>query len=123
MVDEATLAFWKYEDGEHGDDRLVYEQACLGGCAMEGLETLPVEELVDRLGGLFSGWVAHCDGLGFQNIRGGSFRVTYTQKAFLFECLGMDEDDLNAIIDLFYEHLIGLYDPVFGDRWDPRTFG
>lgn len=34
----------------------------------------------------------------------------------------MDEDDLNAIIDLFYEYEIGLYDPDLDKRWSPQTY-
>ena len=89
---------------------------------MDELEALPEGELVEKVAGMFSDWAADQDGMGFQKLRKGVFRVTHTQQAFKFDCLEMDEDDLNAIIDLFYEYGIGLYDPDLDKRWDPQAF-
>lgn len=120
MVEEATLAFWKYKNaGEPHDDKRVYEVACVGGQLMDGLEALPEDELMGKVGCMFSDWAVDQDGMGFQKLRKGAFRVTHTQQAFKFACLEMDEDDLNAIIDLFYEYEIGLYDPDLDKRWVP----
>lgn len=123
MVDEATLAFWKYKKiGEAHDDKLVFETACEAKQVMEELEVLPVDELTEKTDALFSDWAVDRDSAGFHKARHGSFRVSSTKQMMLFDCLGMDEDDLNKIIDLFYEYSIGLYDPVLDERWDPLAF-
>lgn len=122
MVEEATLAFWKYEDAGDHDDKQVFEIACVDGQLLDGLEALPEGELMGKVCDMFSDWAIDCDGTGFQKLRKGAFRVAHTQQAFMFHCLEMDEDDLNAIIDLFYEYEIGLYDPDLDKRWSPQAY-
>lgn len=43
------LSFWKYKKDAVHDDTRVYELACCNGEVVEGLENLPIEEIIKKL--------------------------------------------------------------------------
>jgi hypothetical protein len=49
------LLFWQYQDGIYLNHHLVYE-ALVEQQEVEGLETLPVQVILNRINSVFSSW-------------------------------------------------------------------
>ena len=49
------LLFWQYQDGIYLNHHLVYE-ALVEQQEVEGLETLPVQVILNRINSVFSNW-------------------------------------------------------------------
>ena len=50
------LNFWKYKEGVTHNDSKVYETACCDGEIFDGLEDLPVDEIISNIPSVFPGW-------------------------------------------------------------------
>lgn len=112
------LDFWKYREGQYLDNRRVYETACCEGEPVEGLEDLPIEEILQKVADVFSDWT-RLDPFNYEG-KQGAFSVFTTPQAVRFDCCGMSEGERNALIDIMLSFGCPLYDPQIGVRFDGR---
>jgi hypothetical protein len=110
------LNFWKYKPGVSLDHQAVYEQLSEGE-EVDGLEDLPIEELVARIGEVFSGW-EQLDPLNYESPDGGAFPLFTTRQFLRVDCYGMVGEDMNQFVDIGSAFGCPLYDPQVGQRFD-----
>ncbi len=111
------LDFWKYKKNVHLDNQKVYEKACCDGEHVDALEALPIEKILIKIVDSFLDW-KHLDEKTFEKDSKGSFQIFTTSQIVRFDCYGMDEDDLNLLIDIMLEFDCPLYDPQISQRFD-----
>ncbi len=109
------LDFWKYKPGVSLDHQATYEKLS-DGQVVDGLEELPISRITARLKEVFADW----DQLDDETWEGdsGSFQIFTTPQFFRVDCYGMDEEDMNKIIDIGSEFGCPLYDPQVTTRYD-----
>ena len=113
------FAFWKYKKDVYLDNQEIYEKACCDGQIIEGLETLPVNEIINKVSDVFSSW----DKLDNYNYEGeiGAFTICTTEQTVLFDCTySMNYDDINKIIEIMLEYDCPYYDPQISTRFDGK---
>ena len=114
------LNFWKYKEGVTHDNNRVYEQACCDGKPVEELERLPIDEILTKIAVVFSDWTA-LDKEHYEKEGKGAFEVFTTSQIVRFDCYGMQEADLNALMDVLIGFGCPLYDPQISTRFDEWT--
>ena len=77
-VREVELSFWRYKPGVILDDQTVYENYRFGRKQLKALEALPLEEILQKIKDLFSGWQ--------ENTEAGS-----KERSWRFDCLKQAE--------------------------------
>ncbi len=114
--------FWKYKKGAAHDNNRVYELACCDGKIMEELESLPIDEIMKKITSVFSDWTA-LDENHYENEKEGkgSFEIFTTSQIVRFDCYGMQEVDMNALMDILIDFGCPLYDPQIETRFDEWT--
>lgn len=111
------LAFWKYDDGTYLDNQKVYEMTCVEEKTLEGLSTLPINNILNRVNEVFSDYDKISE-YTYDSIKG-SFTISTTEQFVLFDCSwSMLETELNKIIDIMLEFDCPLYDPQISTRFD-----
>ena len=74
------LLFWQYKDGIYLNHHLVYE-ALVEQQEVEGLETLPVQVILNRINSVFSNW-EKVDENSWKNTKGkGAFHIKTTPQS------------------------------------------
>ena len=114
------LNFWKYKEGVTHNDSKVYETACCDGGIFDGLEDLPVDEIISNIPSVFPGW-NFIDKYNYEKDGGGSFQVFTTSQIIRFDCYGMSGPDMNLLIDFLYDYGCPLYDPQVQERFNSWT--
>lgn len=114
------LNFWRYQDGAAHDDAKVYETACCCGETVNGLETLPIQEILREIAGRFSDWTAVSPS-DYEKEGRGAFQIFTTPQVVRFDCYGMNGGDMNALMDVLAEFGCPLYDPQVSTRFDSWT--
>ena len=110
------LCFWKYRESVSLDHQRVYERLC-DGEEVEGLETLPITQVVARIRSTFAGW-QQLDECTFDGGDRGTFQLYTTPQLLRVDCYGMNGDDMNVLIDIARSFGCQLYDPQVGQRYD-----
>jgi hypothetical protein len=110
------LSFWRCISGSELDHEQVYQQLC-NGVAVDGLERLPIEALLERVDDVFANW-EKLDNVTFDGGERGSFQLFTTPQLFRVDCYGMSGDEMNRLIDIASEFSCPLYDPQVGKRFD-----
>jgi hypothetical protein len=110
------LDFWRYKPGIKLDNRFVYDSLC-EGIVVEGLEDLPIAELIDRVRNEFSDW-QRLDEVTFDGGDRGGFQLYTTPQFFRVDCYGMAGEDMNRLIEIAHEFQCPLYDPQVDQRYD-----
>ncbi len=114
------LSFWKYKKDAVHDDTRVYELACCNGEVVEGLENLPIEEIIKKIAFVFSDWTA-LDCNNYEKEGRGAFQIFTTPQIVRFDCYGMQGEDMNTLMDVLREFGCPLYDPQIVTRFDSWT--
>ncbi|MFG6392990.1 MAG: hypothetical protein K1W24_02190 [Lachnospiraceae bacterium] len=115
------LDFWKYKEGASHNDGKVYELACCDGKVLEELENLPSDSILEDIAYAFKGWDA-IDRYNYESKNtSGSFQVFTTGQIARFDCYGMENKDINLIIDIMHKYGCPLYDPQVPQRFDTWT--
>ena len=115
-----NLNFWKYKKGAVHNDSNVYEAACCDGEVVDGLEELPIDEIMDKIASVFSGWTA-LDQNNYEKDGCGAFEIFTTSQIVRFDCYGMKETDMNLLMDVMIGFGCPLYDPQISTRFDGWT--
>lgn len=114
------LNFWKYKEGAVHDDNRIYELACCDGETMEELESLPIDEIFKKVASVFSDWTA-LDEKNYEKEGRGAFEIFTTSQVVRFDCYGMQEADMNLLMDILNGFGCPLYDPQISTRFDSWT--
>lgn len=115
------LNFWKYKENTVHDHEKVYQTACCDGELMEELETLSVDQILKKISVIFSDWTIQDSGKDFEKEGHGAFQIFITPQIVRFDCYGMQEDDMNSLIDILIDFGCPLYDPQISTRFDDWT--
>jgi hypothetical protein len=111
------LNFWRQLPGVTNDPQSIYERLCEGE-RVEGLEDLPIEQIVTRIAETFvDGW-ERIDPSNWESSEG-AFQVSTTPQSFRIDCYGLEGEVMNLFIDIGTEFGSCLYDPQTGVRFDP----
>lgn len=111
------LNFWKYENGVYLDNAKVYQDACCGHEKVDGLEILPIEDILNEIAAAFPGWHAH--GLTDYESEGkGSFQISTAPQTVRFDCYAMEPADMRRFSAVMSKFACPLYDPQLGVRFD-----
>lgn len=114
------LDFWRYQDGSSHDDAKVYKTACCDGETVEGLEMLPIQEILGKIAEKFSDWTALSPS-DYKKEGRGAFQIFTTPQIVRFDCYGMRGEDMNALMDVLEAFGCPLYDPQISTRFDGWT--
>ena len=115
------LNFWKYKEGAAHDHAAVYQAACCNGEPVDELETLPVDEILKKAVEVFSDWSISGNGTDFEKEGHGAFQIFTTSQAVRFDCYGLQEAEMNTIMDIMIEFGCPLYDSQISTRFDSWT--
>lgn len=115
------LNFWRYRENAAHDHAAVYQTACCNGKAMEELEYLPVDEILKKIAAVFSDWTIQDEGRDFEKEGHGAFQIFTTSQIVRFDCYGMQEGDLNSLMDILIDFGCPVYDPQISERFDSWT--
>ena len=114
------LNFWKYKEGVIHDHKRIYESACCDGETMEELEPLPLDEIFRQIASVFSDWTA-LDKNHYEKEGCGAFEIFTTSQIVRLDCYGMQEADMNSLMDILIDFGCPLYDPQISTRFDSWT--
>ena len=110
------LDFWKYKDGVRLNHQRVYEHLSEGR-HVEGLESLPISEIVVAVTKAFADGWEHSDLETWDGGERGTFQIYTTPQFVRFDCYGMEGDGMNKLIDVATGFGCCLYDPQVGMRY------
>lgn len=111
------LLFWKYKEEIYLNNHEVYERL-LDKEVIEGLETLQIEVIVNRIAKVFVTW-ERIDDFSFKNTSGvGAFHIITTPKSIQINCYGTKGADMEKLCTIMEEFKCPLYDPQVPVRYD-----
>ena len=111
------LVFWKYLEGVYLNHQIVYE-ALMEEETVEGLETLPVGVIINRIASVFSKW-ERVDDNSWKNPNGkGAFQVKTTSQSVQIDCYGTEGKSMDVLVGVLEEYKCPLYDPQIPERYD-----
>lgn len=112
------LNFWKYESDTYLDNAIVYQKACCNNEKIEGLEVLPIEDILKEIAIVFHDWNSF--GLfDYEQKEGqGSFQISTTSQTVRFDCYSMEQADIKRFSAIMSKFGCLLYDPQLGVRFD-----
>lgn len=114
------LNFWRYKEGANHNDSNIYKIACCDGRILKELEELPIDEILKKISFVFLDWTIQ-NGNDFEKEGHGVFQIFTTSQIVRFDCYGMQERDMNLIIDILIDFGCPLYDPQIPVRFDSWT--
>lgn len=109
------LGFWKQSPALTIEPQSVYERLSEGE-SVEGLDELPIEKIMTRIGEVFSDGWEKLDPTNWESSQG-AFQVFTTPQFFRVDCYELTGDDMNLFIDIGKEFGCSLYDPQEGVRY------
>jgi hypothetical protein len=112
------LNFWKYKHGIVLEHQSVYERLS-DGEYVEGLEVLPIDQLIASIEKVFSKSWKKVDDLSWESSQG-SFQLFTTEQFLRIDCYGLAGEDMNVFIDIASEFGCPLYDPQVGQRFEDQ---
>jgi hypothetical protein len=110
------LDFWRYKPGTVLDHQAVYESLS-DGKVVEGLEEIPIAQMLARVREEFTDWT-QLDDVSFDGGDHGSFELYTTPQFFRVDCYGKHGEDMNRLIEIANEFKCPLFDPQVGKRYD-----
>lgn len=111
------LNFWKYQSGQYLDNAMVYQKACCDNEEVEGLEALPVEDILKETAAAFHEWTS-LDPFNYEGKEHGSFQISTTPQTVRFDCCSMEQADMKRLTSVLSKFGCPLYDPQMGVRFD-----
>ena len=112
------LNFWKYQNNVYLDPAAVYQNACCNQECVEGLEVLPIEDVLKEIGAAFPEWDV-LESFNYEKKEGqGSFQISTTPQTVRFDCYSMEQADMKRFSAVMSKFECPLYDPQLGVRFD-----
>ncbi len=111
------LNFWKYQDGIYLDNGTVYQKACCDKEEVEGLEALPIEDILKEIAAAFPEWDSPTP-FDHEREGHGAFQISTTPQMVRFDCYSMQQEDMKRFSAVMSRFGCPLYDPQQGVRFD-----
>ena len=111
------LNFWRYQGGLYLDNAMVYKKACCDHENVEGLEILPVEDILKETAAAFQDWTA-LDPFTYEEKERGAFQISATPHTVRFDCYSMERADMKRFSSILSKFNCPLYDPQQDVRFD-----
>ncbi len=112
------LNFWKYKSSTYLDNALVYQKACCNNENIEGLEVLPIENILKEIAVAFQDWNS-LDPFNYEKKEEqGSFQISTTPQTVRFDCYSMEQTDMKRFLVIMSKFGCPLYDPQQDVRFD-----
>ena len=111
------LNFWKYQSGVYLDNATVYQKACCDNEQVEGLEPLPIDDILKETADVFHEWTS-LDPFNYEREGSGSFQISTTWQTVRFDCYSMKRADMKRFSSILSKFGCPLYDPQQGVRFD-----
>lgn len=111
------LIFWKYLEEVYLNHQEVYE-ALDDETAIEGLEELPVQVILNRIASVFSKWEKVDENSWKNNSGPGAFQVLTTPQSIQIDCYGTEGKAMDQLVNIMEEYKCPLYDPQVPMRYD-----
>lgn len=111
------LNFWKYQNNVYLDNETVYKKTCCDNEKVEGLEILPIEDILKETAAAFPEWIS-LDSLNYERKEHGSFQISTTPQTVRFDCYSMEPSDMKRFSTIMSKFGCPLYDPQQGVRFD-----
>ena len=112
------LNFWKYQKDTYLDNAAVYQKACCDNEQVEGLEALPIEDILKETASAFHDWNG-LDVFNYEEREGqGAFQISATPQTVRFDCYSMKQADMKRFSAVMSKFGCPLYDPQLGVRFD-----
>lgn len=112
------LNFWKYENDTYLDNAIVYQKACCNNEKVEGLEILPIEDILKEIAVAFHDWNS-IDLFNYEKKEEqGSFQISTTSQTVRFDCYSMEHTDMKRFSVIMSKFSCPLYDPQQNVRFD-----
>ena len=111
------LNFWKYQNNVYLDNETVYQKTCCDNEKVEGLEILPIEDILKETAAAFPEWIS-LDSFNYERKEHGSFQISTTPQTVRFDCYSMEPSDMKRFSTIMSKFGCPLYDPQQGVRFD-----
>ena len=108
-AESLDLAFWKPSPGFRDDPPTVFERLREGE-RVEGLEELPVRDMVEAVADAFGDW-DRIDELDWESASGAAFQLFTTPQFLNADCYSMTEEDRKRIVDAVAAFGCSLHEP------------
>ena len=115
--------FWRYKKGADRDHKAVYENACRLQKELPCLETLPIEEILEKIDAAFGDWEKYPGNCYVKEQAEIYLTVITTSQTVCLKCTGMSEEDMNRLIDVMKSFGCPYYDSYLNRRFDSWTDG
>lgn len=99
------------------DNAIVYQNACCDSEEVEGLEVLPIEDILKEISTTFQEWNS-LDPYNYEKNGSGSFQISTTPQTVRFDCYSMEQADMKRFSSIMSKFACPLYDPQQGVRFD-----
>ncbi len=111
------LNFWKYQDDIYLDNMTVYQRACCDNEEVEGLEALPIEDILKEIAAAFHEWDSPTP-FDYEREECGSFQISTTPQIVRFDCYSMKQEDMKRFSTIMSRFGCPLYDSQQGVSFD-----
>ncbi|NCE63607.1 hypothetical protein D1159_03195 [Pseudoflavonifractor sp. 524-17] len=111
------LNFWRYREGVYLDNGAVYQMACCENEHIDGLDLLPVEDILRETAAVFQDW-DRLDPFSYEKNGRSAFQISAAAQAVRFDCYCMEPADMRRFSSLMAKFGCPLYDPQLGVRFD-----
>lgn len=111
------LNFWKYQKDVYLDSAVVYQSACCDKKEIEGLEILPIVDILKEVSTSFHEWTS-LDTFNYERNGYGSFQISTTPQTVRFDCYSMQQTDMKRFSSIMSKFDCQLYDPRQSIRFD-----
>ncbi len=111
------LNFWRYQKGAFLKDEDAYQKACCDHEWVEGLELLPIEDILNETAKVFCQWTS-LDPFHYEGKERGSFQISTTPQTVRFDCYSMEKAEMKRFSSVLSQFGCPLYDPQQGARFD-----
>ena len=111
------LNFWKYKNNIYLDNEIVYQNACCNNGKVDGLEVLPIEDILKEIAEAFHDWNAY-NLFNYEKDGQGAFQISTTPQTVRFDCYSMKQVDMKRFSSVMSKFGCPLYDPQQNVRFD-----
>jgi len=111
------LNFWKYQNDTCLDSKMVYQKVCCSNERVEGLEVLPIEDILKEIATAFHEWEPLTP-FDYERKEYGSFQISTTPQSVRFDCYSMKQEDMKRFSAVMSRFGCPLYDPQQDVRFD-----
>ncbi len=115
------LIFWQQQPAARLEPAEIYS-ALMDGDDPTGLDEIPIERLLEGLSDAFPGALRETNGeiewlVWARREPSAILEVTWSTRHLRADCRGLENDEMNRVIDTAISYGCPLYDPQTGERF------